>query len=138
MSGQAPQGGPGPPVCERRKLADEANHHGRARDSRIAAARGLHVTGYHATATTGAAASRARVAGRAALAQRLTAIGSPLPPAIIARSFAQLTLTSDPLTATLLTEAQHAAAAGLIKPITNLTSIYDLGPLNQVLKAAGV
>jgi NitT/TauT family transport system substrate-binding protein len=78
-----------------------------------------------------------QVSARAALAQRLTAVGSVLPAAIIASSFAQLTFTSDPLTATLLTEAQHAAAAGLIKPVTNLTSIYDLGPLNQVLKAVG-
>jgi len=78
-----------------------------------------------------------QVSARAAIAQRLTAIGSPLTAAVIARSFAQLTFTSNPLPATLLTEAQHAAAAGLIKPVKNLTSIYDLGPLNQVLKAAG-
>jgi NitT/TauT family transport system substrate-binding protein len=78
-----------------------------------------------------------QVTARAAIAQRLTALGNPLATAIITKSLAQLTYTSNPLPATLLTEAQHAAAAGLIKPVKNLTSIYDLSPLNQLLKTTG-
>jgi NitT/TauT family transport system substrate-binding protein len=77
------------------------------------------------------------VSARAATAQRLTAMGNSLPAGVLARSLAQLTFTSNPLPGTLLTEAQHAAAAGLIKRVSNLASIYDLAPLNQVLKAAG-
>jgi NitT/TauT family transport system substrate-binding protein len=68
----------------------------------------------------------------AAISQRLTAIGNPLPTDVITQSLAQLTFTSDPLPGPLLTEAQHAAAAGLINPVTDLTSIYDLNPLNQL------
>jgi NitT/TauT family transport system substrate-binding protein len=78
-----------------------------------------------------------RLSAEAAIAQRLTAIGSSLPPAILAQSFVQLTFTNNPLSDSLLSEAQHAATAGLLKPVKNLAAIYDLGPLNRVLKAAG-
>ena len=77
------------------------------------------------------------ISAQAALGQRLTALGNSLPPAVLDRSFSQLTFTDNPLPGSLLTEAQHAAAAGLLKPVTSLASICDLGPLNQVLKAAG-
>ncbi|MGW3876113.1 hypothetical protein ACWD95_44440, partial [Streptomyces sp. NPDC005069] len=44
--------------------------------------------------------------------------------------------TDDPLAATLDTEAKHAVKAGLLEQ-TDLTGIYDLKPLNKILKAAG-
>ena len=36
-----------------------------------------------------------------------------------------------------VTDAQHAASVGLLKPVKGLSGIYDLGPLNRLLKAAG-
>ena len=74
---------------------------------------------------------------KAAIGQRLTAMGNSLPEGILTQSFAQLTFTENPLPTSLLAEAQHAAAAGLLRPVSNLDGIYDLGPLNQLLKAAG-
>ena len=78
-----------------------------------------------------------RTSAQAVLGQRLTALGNGLPPAVLDRSFSQLTFTENPLPGSLLTEAQHAAAAGLLKPVNSLASICDLRPLNQVLQAAG-
>jgi NitT/TauT family transport system substrate-binding protein len=78
-----------------------------------------------------------RVSAQAALQQRLTAMGGTLAPLVLAQSLTQLTFTDNPLPAALLTEAQHAAAAGLLTPVKNLVSIYDLGPLNRVLQATG-
>ena len=77
------------------------------------------------------------VSAAAAIGQRLTATGNALPKEILARSLKQLTFTASPLPRALLAEAQHAASAGLLKPLKNLSGIYDLGPLNKVLKAAG-
>jgi hypothetical protein len=37
----------------------------------------------------------------------------------------------------LLTDAQHAVSLGLLKPVSNLRAIYDLGPLNKLLSADG-
>jgi len=53
-------------------------------------------------------------------------------------SAAELTFTNDPLAASVLTEARHAAAAGLLRPLPgSLAGMYDLGPLNTFLRAAG-
>jgi NitT/TauT family transport system substrate-binding protein len=81
--------------------------------------------------------SASPVSAQAALAQRLAAMGAPLPPPVLARSFTQFSYTENPYPAALATEARHAAAAGLVKPAGNITGIFDLGPLNQVLKSAG-
>jgi NitT/TauT family transport system substrate-binding protein len=62
--------------------------------------------------------------------------GKPLKASIIAASFAEITFTDDPDTASLTTDASLAAALGLLKPVT-LSGIFDLGPLNQALAAAG-
>jgi NitT/TauT family transport system substrate-binding protein len=63
--------------------------------------------------------------------------GGKLPAAILAQSFAQITYTDNPLAASVLAEAQHAAAAGLLKPVGSLNGLYDLGALNTVLRTAG-
>jgi NitT/TauT family transport system substrate-binding protein len=78
-----------------------------------------------------------QTSAKAALAQRLTVMGEPLAQQTLAQSFAQFSYTENPYPAALATEAQHAAAAGLIKPAGNFTGILDLAPLNQVLKSAG-
>lgn len=79
-----------------------------------------------------------RTSAEAALGQKLTAVtGSGVAPSVLASSFAQVTLTDDPLAGSVLTEARHAAAVGMLKPVKSLGSIYDLAPLNAVLRAAG-
>jgi NitT/TauT family transport system substrate-binding protein len=62
--------------------------------------------------------------------------GKPLKASIIAASFAEITFTDDPDAASLSTDASLATTLGLLKPVT-LTGIFDLGPLNQALVAAG-
>jgi NitT/TauT family transport system substrate-binding protein len=62
--------------------------------------------------------------------------GKPLKASIIAASFAEITFTDDPDASSLATDASLATSLGLLKPVT-LTGIFDLGPLNQALTAAG-
>ena len=63
--------------------------------------------------------------------------GASLPPPVLAASLTQITYTNDPIATSLTTDVQHAATAGLPHPATNLTSLYDLTPLNLLLRAAG-
>jgi len=62
--------------------------------------------------------------------------GKGLKPAVLAAAFKEVTFTDDPIASSLATDAQHAVAVGLLKPV-NLSGLYDLGPLNTLLKAAG-
>jgi NitT/TauT family transport system substrate-binding protein len=62
--------------------------------------------------------------------------GKALPPEVIDPAWKSITFLDDPLASTLSTEAEHAVKAGLlVKP--DLKGIYDLAPLNKVLKADG-
>ncbi|KOU57737.1 sulfate ABC transporter substrate-binding protein [Streptomyces sp. MMG1533] len=62
--------------------------------------------------------------------------GKALPADVIDPAWKSIQFTNDPLAATLNTEAEHAVKAGLLeKP--DLKGIYDLTPLNKVLKAEG-
>ncbi|GAA4895679.1 aliphatic sulfonate ABC transporter substrate-binding protein [Streptomyces coeruleoprunus] len=62
--------------------------------------------------------------------------GKALPAKVIDPAWPSIAFTDDPLAATLRAQADHAVKAGLLeKP--DLTGIYDLRPLNKVLKAAG-
>jgi NitT/TauT family transport system substrate-binding protein len=63
--------------------------------------------------------------------------GQNLKPGVIAAAFAQITFTNDPIASSLAADAQHAVAVGLLKPVRNLGRLYDLGPLNKLLQAAG-
>ncbi len=63
--------------------------------------------------------------------------GKSLKPAILTQAFQEVTFTNDPVESSLTTDAQHAVAIGLLKPVSNLSSVYDLAPLNKVLAAAG-
>jgi NitT/TauT family transport system substrate-binding protein len=68
----------------------------------------------------------------------LTALsGKGLSSSILAASFAQITFTNDPIAGSLITDAGNAVGVGLLKPVTNLSAIYDLGPLNKLLAAGG-
>ena len=76
-------------------------------------------------------------AEQAANAQLATVTGKSLKPDILAETFKSITFTDDPIASSLLTDAQHATAVGLLDPISNLSTIYDLDPLNKLLSAAG-
>ena len=67
----------------------------------------------------------------------LTALtGKGLKSSVLPLAFKQITFTNDPIASSLATDAKHAQAVGLLKPVS-LNGIYDLGPLNALLKADG-
>ncbi|MGP3951896.1 ABC transporter substrate-binding protein [Streptomyces sp. 7N604] len=76
---------------------------------------------------------KAKAAANAAL-KKLS--GKALPPEVLDPAWKSIEITDDPLAATLNTEAEHAVKAGLLEE-PDLKGIYDLGPLNKVLKAEG-
>ncbi|MFD5387498.1 ABC transporter substrate-binding protein [Streptomyces sp. NPDC127074] len=76
---------------------------------------------------------QAKNAANAALKEET---GKPLPAEVIDPAWKSIQAIDDPLASTLNTEAAHAVQAGLLeKP--DLKGIYDLAPLNKVLKAEG-
>ena len=66
--------------------------------------------------------------------QKLTS--KSLDPKILASAWKNLTFTVDPVASSLKKSADEAVSLGLIKAV-DLTGIYDLAPLNELLKAAG-
>lgn len=76
---------------------------------------------------------KAKASANAALK---TLSGKELPADVLDPAWQSIQFTDDPLAATLNTEAEHAVKAGLLDK-TDLTGIYDLKPLNKILKAAG-
>jgi NitT/TauT family transport system substrate-binding protein len=62
--------------------------------------------------------------------------GKALSASIVAAAFKEITFTNNPDAASLTADASQAVALGLLKPV-NLSGIFDLGPLNNVLSAAG-
>jgi len=56
-----------------------------------------------------------------------------LAPAVLDRAFANLTITDDPVQASLTTSAEHAVTAGLLDQ-PDLDGIYDLTLLDEVRK----
>jgi NitT/TauT family transport system substrate-binding protein len=81
--------------------------------------------------------SNKSAAETAANAELAAISGKSLKPSILSASFAQVTFTDDPVASSLITDAQHAVSLGLLKPVSDLTGIYDLGPLNKLLAADG-
>lgn len=73
----------------------------------------------------------------AANAELASLTGKGLKPSILAAAFAQVKFTNDPIASSLITDADHAVAVGLLTPVKNLADIYDLAPLNKLLAAAG-
>jgi NitT/TauT family transport system substrate-binding protein len=69
-------------------------------------------------------------------AELTTLLGKGLKSSALAASFKEITFTNDPIASSLTTDAKHAEAVGLLQPVS-LNGIYDLGPLNTVLKANG-
>jgi NitT/TauT family transport system substrate-binding protein len=65
------------------------------------------------------------------------ATGKALSPAVLDAAWPHMTFTDDPLAGSLRTGADNAKAVGLLDPNTKLDGLFDLTPLNKVLKAAG-
>jgi NitT/TauT family transport system substrate-binding protein len=62
--------------------------------------------------------------------------GKPLKAKVLTPAFKEITFTDDPDAASLTTDANQATSVGILKPV-NLNGIFDLGPLNKLLSAAG-
>lgn len=67
----------------------------------------------------------------------LAAAGQPVPQRFLALSLAQITFTDDPLAASLVAQARQAAADRLTARTTIPPGLYDIAPLDLVLRAAG-
>lgn len=68
---------------------------------------------------------------RAAAAQALDTLTGTNPPAsLLIPALAQDTCTSNPIATSIQAQAKLAAAADIIKPVTSLAGLYDLGPLS--------
>jgi len=76
-------------------------------------------------------------AASAANAELTKLLGKGLKPNVLSAALQYIHFTNDPIATSLATDAQHAVAVGLLTPVKNLSGIYDLGPLNAQLKAAG-
>jgi NitT/TauT family transport system substrate-binding protein len=73
----------------------------------------------------------------AANAELTSVLGKGLKPSVLTAAFQQITFTDNPVASSLSTDAQHAVAVGLLKPVSSLSALWDLSPLNALLKAAG-
>lgn len=62
--------------------------------------------------------------------------GKALKEPVLKSAMRNVTFTDDPIASSLKGSAGHAVQVGLLKPV-DLNGIYDLGPLNDVLKKAG-
>jgi len=62
--------------------------------------------------------------------------GKALKASVVAASFKEISFTDNPDAASLSTDATEATSLGLLSSV-NLNGIFDLGPLNTLLKAAG-
>ena len=62
--------------------------------------------------------------------------GSTIADDVLSAAWENLEFTVDPIASSLTTSAQHAEQVGLLEPL-DLTGIYDLSALNQLLTTAG-
>jgi sulfonate transport system substrate-binding protein len=73
----------------------------------------------------------------AANAELAKLTGKSLDPSVLKASFQQITFSNDPISTSLAADAQHAVKVGLLTPVSNLPGLYDLSPLNALLKSDG-
>jgi NitT/TauT family transport system substrate-binding protein len=69
-------------------------------------------------------------------AELATYTAKPLKASIVAAAFKEITFTDDPDEASLIQDATQATSLGLLKAV-NPNGLFDLGPLNSALTAAG-
>jgi NitT/TauT family transport system substrate-binding protein len=81
--------------------------------------------------------SHTAAAEQAANAQLAGLTSKSLPPNVLDAAWHDQTFTVDPLATTLKVQVAHAVAVGLLKPPSDLASIFRLAPLNDVLRARG-
>jgi NitT/TauT family transport system substrate-binding protein len=81
--------------------------------------------------------ANATAAANVANAELTKLLGKGLKPNVLSAALPYIHFTNDPIAPSLMTDAQHAVAVGLLTPVKNLSGIYDLGPLNALLKADG-
>jgi NitT/TauT family transport system substrate-binding protein len=81
--------------------------------------------------------SNSSAAAAAANSELTKLLGKGLKPNVLSAALPYLHFTNDPIASSLATDAQHAVAVGLLTPVKNLSGIYDLGPLNALLKSGG-
>ena len=62
--------------------------------------------------------------------------GSSVSAGVLSAAWANLTFTIDPIASSLQKSADEAKSLGFLDS-ANLAGIFDLGPLNQVLREAG-
>ena len=67
--------------------------------------------------------------------QLATVTGKPLKAPELATAWANMTFTNDPIASSILTDLVHAKAVGF--KTTNISGIFDFGPINQVLHDEG-
>jgi NitT/TauT family transport system substrate-binding protein len=65
-----------------------------------------------------------------------TLSGKGIKSSILPEAFKEITFTNDPDASSLATDAQNAKAVGLLDS-TDLSGIFNLGPVNKLLQAAG-
>jgi NitT/TauT family transport system substrate-binding protein len=75
---------------------------------------------------------------QAAIGTELTALGQEKTESQLRSLFVGVTFTNNPLAASVASQAQRAVATGRLRPVMGLSSIYDIGPLNQLLRSAGL
>jgi NitT/TauT family transport system substrate-binding protein len=75
-------------------------------------------------------------AEKAANSELQALTGKPLKQDVLDSTFKNVTFTNDPIPSSLYGSAQHAEQVGLLDHV-DLKGIFDLGPLNEVLKAKG-
>src|SRR6266568_1377844 len=80
--------------------------------------------------------SNGTAAAQAANAELAKLLGKGLPANVLSESLRYLSFSNDPIASSLKADAAHAEAVGLLTPVS-LNGIYELGPLNRLLKAAG-
>ncbi len=59
--------------------------------------------------------------------------GKALPTVILNEAYSRLSVTYDPIASSLYTSAQHSVDAGYLRKLPDLSHLYDLTLLNQVL-----
>jgi len=69
-------------------------------------------------------------------AELATYTGKALKASLVAAAWKEITFTDNPDESSLTTDASQAVSLGLLKPVS-LSGIFDIGPLNQALAAAG-
>ncbi len=61
---------------------------------------------------------------------------STIPQPVLDSAWSHLTFSNDPLSSALIDSAKHAESVDLLDPVDNLSSIFDLDPVNKLLTAA--